>query len=86
MPTGFLQLTYNASLVAIPQVKISFEQVEVDLVVPQEPKSRGSRFILILGNYAIHYPKAMVICMASAQMELLWIFSQVSIPKEVLMD
>lgn len=83
------QFTSKAPLLPVPVEGIPFEQVKINFLESLKPRSWGSKFILVLIAYATSYPKAVVVCLASAQIlasQILQIFSWVSIPREVLTD
>ena len=56
---------------------------------PLPKTSRGHRYILVLVDYATRYPEALPLCAATAKAvakELMQLFSQVGIAREVLTD
>ena len=77
-------------LIPLPQIRIPFTRVAVDLVGPLVPSSeRGYRWILTLVDYTTRYPEAVPlksIDTVSVAEALLGIFTRVGFPSEVLSD
>lgn len=53
----------KASLSLLPLVDILFEQVGIDLVGPLEKRALGYHYILVMIEYAMQYPKAILLRM-----------------------
>lgn len=76
-------------LMPLPVVGIPFECISMDLIGPLKRSQTRNRFILVIVDYVTRYPEAGPLCSAPAlniAMELVKIFTQVGIPKEILMD
>ena len=61
----------------------------MDIVGPLPRSAQGSRFVLVVCDYASRYPEAVpmkYVEAASVAEELIKIFSRVGVPKEVLTD
>ena len=79
----------RAPLIPLPIVEEPFQRVAMDLVGPLPKSRRGNRYILVLSDYATRYPEAIPLKKIDAEVvaeELVKIFAQVGIPKEILTD
>ena len=80
----------RAPLVPLPQIRVPFSRVAVDLVGPLMPASeKGHRWILTLIDYATRYPEAVPlksIDTISVAEALFGIFTRVGFPREILSD
>uniref|UniRef100_A0A669EUZ0 Gypsy retrotransposon integrase-like protein 1 n=1 Tax=Oreochromis niloticus TaxID=8128 RepID=A0A669EUZ0_ORENI len=88
------QLTLNKGVARVhlqplPVIDTPFERIGMDVVGPLERSSSGSRYILVICDYATRYPEAFPLRSVKARQVancLLQLFSRVGIAKEVLTD
>lgn len=83
VPLGVLK----SLLVPLPVVGMPFERISMDLVGPLERSTMGFRYILVVMDYATHFPEAVPLKSATAHTiaaELLKNFTRVSLPREIL--
>lgn len=76
-------------LVPLPIIKVPFERVKMDLVQPLPKSARGHMYILVMVDYATHYPEALPFRKAMSKTiarELVLLFRRLGIPKEILTD
>ena len=73
----------------LPVVEEPFGRIAMDIVGPL-PKSRsGKRYVLVICDYATHYPEAVALRSIDAEHiaeELVVVFSRVGVPREILTD
>ena len=66
-----------------------FKQIAMDIVGPLPCSSTGRQFILVISDYATHYPEAIALRNIDANTvaeELLKFFARVRVPEEILTD
>lgn len=76
-------------LVSIPPMDIPFKRIAMDIVGPLNRTKSGNRYILVICDYATKYPEAIPLKTIDTQTianELIWFFSRVGIPQEILTD
>ena len=79
----------KAPLVPLPIVSTSFEKIAMDIVGPLPRSRSGHRYILVICDYAAHYPEAIPLRSINAEHiaeELIKVFARVGIPNEILTD
>ena len=81
--------TEKAPLVPLPVIEVPFERVAIDMVGPLPRTKRGNRYVLVLCDFATRYPEAIPVRSMESTViaeELMTIFSQVGMPRELLSD
>ncbi|XP_053095656.1 uncharacterized protein K02A2.6-like [Pangasianodon hypophthalmus] len=76
-------------LIPLPIIIIPFERIGMDLVGLLPKSARGQEYILVIVDYAILYPEAVLLQKATSwntACELLLLFSRVGIAKDVISD
>ncbi len=76
-------------LITLPVIEVPFERIGKELVGLLPKSARGHEHILVILDYATHYPEAIALRKATAKniaKELFLLASRVGIPKEVLTD
>lgn len=79
----------RAPLIPLPITGMPFEQMGMDIVGPLRKSSHGHKYILVIRDYATRYLEAIPLCRATSptiSQELVLLFSQVGIPKDILTD
>ena len=76
----------RAPLIPLPVMSEPFERVAIDIIGPLPRSRSGKRYILVLCDYATHYPEAVALCSTDAghiAEELVQIFARVGVPSEI---
>ena len=79
----------RAPLIPLPIMEEPFKRIAMDVVGPLPRSSSGKRFILVICDYASHYPEAIALRNIDANtiaQERLKFFARVGIPDEILTD
>lgn len=77
------------ALISLPIIDNPFERVALDFVESLSKSAGGHTYILVIIDYAICYPEAMVLWSITAKVlarELLVVFSRVGFPSTILTD
>ena len=77
----------KAPLIPLPIVTEPFRRVAMNIVGPLPRTMSGNRYILVMSDYATHYPEAVPVKAIDAELiaeELVKIFARVGIPEEIL--
>ena len=83
------QKVRRAPLVPLPVIEEPFARIAMDIVGPLPRSRAGHKYILVVCDYATHYPEALPMKTIDAERvaeELVKIFSWVGIPREILTD
>uniref|UniRef100_A0A803JIM9 Gypsy retrotransposon integrase-like protein 1 n=1 Tax=Xenopus tropicalis TaxID=8364 RepID=A0A803JIM9_XENTR len=83
------QKAYRSPLVPLPIIDVPFDRIAMDLVGPLIKSARGHQYILVVVDYATRYPEAIPLRNTTAKSiakELMFMFSRVGIPREILTD
>lgn len=83
------QKVRRAPLVPLPVIEEPFARIAMDIVGPLPHSRAGHKYILVVCDYATHYPEALPMKTIDAERvaeELVKIFSWVGIPREILTD
>ena len=73
----------------MPVIGEPFERMAMDIVGPLPRSRSGSRYVLVVCDYATRYPEAVPLCSIDAEHvaeEIVKIFARVGIPREILTD
>lgn len=89
---GHVQNSYGTWLSNLPKVPLQllpiitkpFDRVALDILGPFPKSDMGYQFMLVIMNYATHYPKA--VPMQTVTKELIKWITRVRIPREILTD
>ena len=79
----------RARLVPLPVIEEPFTRIAMDVVSPLPRSSSGHKYILVVCDYATHYPEAIPMKAVDAEHvaeELVTMFSRVGVPSEILID
>ena len=79
----------RASMIPLPVISEPFERITMDVVGPLPRSRSGHRYVLVICDYGTRYPEAIPMKTVDAEAvaeELLKLFTQVGIPKEILTD
>ena len=79
----------RAPLIPLPVIGEPFERMAMDIVGPLPRSRSGSRYVLVVCDYATRYPEAVPLRTIDAECvaaEIVKIFARVGIPKEILTD
>ncbi|KAG6939883.1 hypothetical protein G0U57_020765 [Chelydra serpentina] len=89
MSTAQPSSTSKTPFGTLPIIEVLFERIAMDLVGPLEKMTRGHQYVLVILDYATRYPEAVPLqntASKSIAKELVAIFTQVGLPKEILTD
>lgn len=76
-------------LIPMPIVEMPFNQVAMDLVGPLPKSTDGFQYVLVIMNYATHFPGAVQLWSITTQTiadELMKVITHVGMPQEILID
>lgn len=79
----------RAPFILLPLISVPFEQIGVDIVSPLEKSAARYQFILVVVDYVSWYTEAVLLRSMNVKgmaMELMNIFTQVRVPREILTD
>ncbi|XP_075939166.1 uncharacterized protein LOC142940136 [Anarhichas minor] len=80
---------FKSPLIPLPIIDVPFSRIAMDLVGPLAKSARGHQYILVILDYATRYPEAIPLRNMTTKRiarELIYLFSRVGIPKEMLTD
>ena len=83
------QKALRAPLILLPIISEPFSQTAKDIVGSLPCSHAGNKYVLVLGDYATHYADAVPLKSIDAEHiveELMKVFAQVGVPKEVYTD
>ena len=89
MPEVLPRSVLRAPLVLLPIIETPFERIAMDIVGPLPKSQVGNRFVLVICDYATHYPEAVPLCSCDTEQvvkALVNFFACVGIPREILSD
>lgn len=76
-------------LVNLPIIDIPFSRIAMDIVGPVERSRSSNRYILVVVDYATHYPEVFPLRNIKTRHvvnALVQLFSRVGLPKEIITD
>ena len=79
----------RAPLIPLPVIEEPFRRMAMDIVGPLPRSRSGNRYVLVMCDYATHYPEAVPLRCFDAEHvaeELVKVFARVGVPQEILMD
>ena len=77
----------KAPLIPLPIISEPFSRVAMDIVGPLLTSQAGNRYVLVICDYATHYPDAIPLKSIDAEHvaeKLVELFAMVGIPREIL--
>ena len=83
------RMVTRAPMISLPVISEPFERIAMDVLEPLPCSRSGHGHVLVICDYATRYPEAVAMKTVDAEAvaeELLKLFSQVGIPKEILTD
>ena len=73
----------------MPIIEKPFERITMDVIGPLPKTAAGKQFVLVISDYATHYPEAYAmttITATSVAEKLMNLFSHHGVPREILTD